>query len=288
MRRVALLVAALACAGCQRSAPETASAPIARGRPGQRITMMDLHRTGGIPPSWRFTVPPGDAEAGRRAFLDLGCGSCHRVPGETSSASDERTGPDLTGMGSHHPAEYFAESILTPDAVIVDGPGWVGTDGRSTMPAYPDVTLRQLADLVAYLKSLRAGGAAEMMAAVTAKAPSDAPPPPPGPATIYYVQVYDVLAAELGNFEEWFRTEGARAFLAHDGVVGIDTWVDVTRDGPALATVIGFRDEAALKRFIDDPATDVVGKKFDEFIGPHLHRVFRQTPVYRASSLSAP
>jgi len=71
-------------------------------------------------------------------------------------------------------------------------------------------------------------------------------------------------------------------------VVSVDTWVDVTRDGPALATVIGFRDEASLKRFIDDPATDELGKKFDEFIGPHQHRVFRQAPVYRAASLSAP
>src|SRR5947208_15402710 len=104
MPRIVLLLAALAAASCQRGAHETAGAPIARGRPGPRISMMDLHRTGGVPPSWRFTVPTGDVEAGRRAFLDLGCGSCHHVAGEASSARDERTGPDLTGMGSHHPA----------------------------------------------------------------------------------------------------------------------------------------------------------------------------------------
>src|SRR5438445_439772 len=82
----------------------------------------------------------------------------------------------------------------------------------------PDVTLRQLADLVAYLKALRAGGAAEMMAAVPAKPPAEAPSPPPADAAIFYVQVYDVLPGELGNFEEWFRTEGAKTFLAYDGV----------------------------------------------------------------------
>jgi mono/diheme cytochrome c family protein len=250
--------------------------------------MMELHRTGGVPPMWRFTVPPGDAVAGRQAFFDLGCQSCHRVESEPSTARDEQRGPDLTGMGSHHPAEYFAESILAPDAVLVDGPGWIGPDGRSIMPSYPDVTLRQLADLVAYLKALRAGGTAEMMAAMPAKLPGEVPPPPSSDASIYYVQVYDVLPGELGKFEQWFRTEGAKAFLAYDGLTKVETWVDATREGPALATVIGFRDEAALKRFVDDPATDALGQKFDEHIGPHIHRVFRRAPVYRAESLSTP
>jgi cytochrome c len=285
----AILLAGLGVLGsCQQAPKQTATGPVDRGRPGARINMTELHRTGGVPPTWRFTVPPGDPVAGRQTFFDLGCQSCHRVASEPSTAKDEQRGPDLTGMGSHHPAEYFAESILSPDAVLVDGPGWIGPDGRSLMPSYPDVTLRQLADLVAYLKALRAGGAADMMAAVPVKLPSDAPPPPASDSSIYYAQVYDVLPGELGNFEEWFRTEGAKAFLAYDGVTRVDTWVDVAHDGPALATIIGFRDEAALKRFLDDPATDPLGKKFDEFIGPHIHRVFRRPPVYRADSLSTP
>jgi cbb3-type cytochrome oxidase cytochrome c subunit len=65
-------------------------------------------------------------------------------------------GPDLSGMGSHHPAEYFAESIINPNRVIVDGPGYTGPDGRSRMPEYSDsLTIRQLVDLVAYLNSLK-------------------------------------------------------------------------------------------------------------------------------------
>jgi len=285
-RSATVVLLLLALVQCRREAG--APGAIDRGRPGSRITMVDLHRTGGVPPSWRFTVPPGDIDAGRRTFLDVGCASCHRVTGEPTSATDERRGPDLTGMGSHHPAEYFAESILAPDAVLVDAPGWIGPDGRSTMPTYPDLTLRQLADLVAYLKSLRAGGAAEMMAATPARPPSEVPPATaPSDATIYYVQVYDVLPGELGNFEEWFRDEGARAFRALDGVVAVDTWIDLTRDGPAFATVVGFRDEPSLKRFLDDPATAALGKRFDDFIGPHLHRIFRQAPVYRTDALSA-
>ncbi len=173
---------------------------------------------------------------------------------------------------------YFVESILTPDAVLVDGPGYIGPDGRSVMPSYPDLTLRQLADLVAYLKSLTAGGAAEMLTAA----------PPAEPTTYYYVQAYDVLPGRLDEFEAWFRDEGARAFLAHDGLVRVDTWVDTTRDGPSLVTVLGFRDEDALERFLDDPATDLLGQKFDDFIGPHAHLVFRRLPLYHATALSAP
>lgn len=281
------LLLSLTLVHCRRD-PTEAPRAVDRGWPGTRVTMADLHRTGGVPPGWRFTVPPGDAATGARAFVDVGCAACHHVAGEPSSAADEQRGPDLTGMGSHHPAEYFVESILSPDAVLVDGPGWVGPDGRSTMPSYPDLTSRQLADLVAYLKSLRTGGAVETIAAALARPPSEVPAPPaPSNATIYYVQVFDVLAGQLANFERWFREEGARAFLAQDGVVAVDTWVDMTHDGPSVSTVVGFRDEAALRRFLDDPGAAELGKRFDDFVGPHAHRIFRQVPVYRADTLSA-
>src|SRR5207245_1336709 len=47
-----------------------------------------------------------------------------------------RQGPSLAGMGGMHPAEYFAESVLNPNAVIVTGPGFTGPDGLSIMPDY--------------------------------------------------------------------------------------------------------------------------------------------------------
>lgn len=62
-------------------------------------------------------------------------------------------------MGQNHPAEYLAESILNPNRVLIEGPGFTGPDGLSKMPEYADtMTLRQLIDLVAYLKSLTTGG----------------------------------------------------------------------------------------------------------------------------------
>lgn len=123
-----------------------------------RVTMEELHRHGGVPPGWRFRLPPGDPKAGREVFVKLECFKCHAVrgeqfPGAPGEARD--TGPELTGMGAHHPAEYLAESILNPNAVIVTGPGHTGPDGLSTMPDYRDsLTVGELIDLVAYLKSL--------------------------------------------------------------------------------------------------------------------------------------
>jgi hypothetical protein len=289
-RLVTVLVGLAACgAGQEERAPATSAVSRPRTR-SVRMTMEALHQAGGIPPGWHFTIPAGNVDAGRRAFAELGCPSCHRVAGESfaGGASQTGIGPDLTGMGSHHPAEYFAESILNPDAVLVEGPGYVDADGRSVMPSYPDVTLAQLGDLVAYLRSLRAGGAADMMAAAPAVLAADLPTPPAEPARVFWVQSYDVQAGRLHEFEEWFAKEGRAAFLARDGVVRVETYVDVTHDHPWVVTVLAFRDDVALARFLDDPSAGSLGARFDEFIGPHQHRVFRRVPVYRAPNLSAP
>jgi hypothetical protein len=120
------------------------------------ITMEALHAAGGVPPGWQFTLPVGDVEAGREVFTTMQCYTCHHVAGETFPAYPPRkeAGPDLSEMGAHHPAAYFAESILNPNAVIVTGEGYTGPDGRSRMPGYDEMSLGQLTDLVAYLKSL--------------------------------------------------------------------------------------------------------------------------------------
>jgi mono/diheme cytochrome c family protein len=138
---VGVLVTALATLGWSRSV---------------RVTSEDLHRGGGVPPGWTFTMPPGDPAKGKEVFAALECYSCHEVTGAGFPAkATDRSGPDLTRMGAHHPAEYFAESILDPDAVIIDAPGFYDEHGRSTMPSYSDsLTLEEWVNLVAYLKSL--------------------------------------------------------------------------------------------------------------------------------------
>jgi hypothetical protein len=145
-------------AGAQHTGHGAPAAPAAPpGKPPAPITMDELHRHGGVPRGWKFTLPAGDPRAGREVFGKLECNKCHEV--EPDFPRGERgpgdVGPALTGMGSHHPAEYFAQSIVDPNAVIVAGPGFVGPDGRSIMPDYRDsLTFTELLDVVAYLKSL--------------------------------------------------------------------------------------------------------------------------------------
>jgi mono/diheme cytochrome c family protein len=119
-----------------------------------RTTMAALHASGGIPKGWLFTPPPGDVTKGREVFIRLQCFVCHAVGGEKFPPT-AAPGPDLTDLGDHHPAGYLLESILNPNAVIVDGPGYTGADGKSIMPDYRGrLSVNELVDLVAYLKSL--------------------------------------------------------------------------------------------------------------------------------------
>jgi len=126
----------------------------------RHITMDELHRLGGTPRGWKFTLPEGDAGRGKQVFVEAGCFKCHAVKdaGLPDAGGEKRPGPELTGMGAHHPAEYLAESIVNPNAVILSGPGFTGTDGLSIMPSYADsLSVQQLLDVVAFVKSLTGG-----------------------------------------------------------------------------------------------------------------------------------
>ena len=117
----------------------------------------------GMAEGWTFRLPEGNANAGRRAFADFECYKCHQAPGENfpRSGGTGDVGPDLSRMGPLHPPEYFAEAILNPNAVLTEGPGFLGPDGKSRMPSYSEsMTLQQLVDLVAYLRTLGAGPSA--------------------------------------------------------------------------------------------------------------------------------
>jgi len=251
--------------------------------------MAALHATGGVPPGWRLTPPAGDVATGRRLFVDFGCQSCHRVAGEPFAAKDTGggVGPELTGMGAHHPPAYFAESIMNPDAVLIDGPGYVGPDGHSVMPDYPDMTIGQLADLVAYLASLRGGDPhAGHVMPVDAAVAAALPAPAPQTATAFFSQSYDVKPGQLAEFVQWFKSSGGARFLALDGMIGVDTYLDSTRERSQYTTIWSLRDETALRRFTQDAAAETVGLEFDRFIGDHEHLMRTSPPVYRVPSLS--
>lgn len=116
----------------------------------------------GMTADWKFTLSAGDAAAGRKVFTEVECYKCHEVKGEKFPAVAEKekgVGPELAQMAGMHPVEFFAESIINPNAVIDPKGkelGYLGEDGKSKMPDYGDVlTLRQITDLAAYLASLK-------------------------------------------------------------------------------------------------------------------------------------
>ena len=112
----------------------------------------------GTPSGWRLHWPAGDPARGREAFLKFDCGSCHEVRGQRLPAPSARDtiGPELSMMGPLHPPEYFVEAVINPSATIEPKKGYAAADGSSKMPAFNDtMTVQELIDLVAYLRSLK-------------------------------------------------------------------------------------------------------------------------------------
>lgn len=119
----------------------------------------------GMAAEWKFTLPAGDPAAGRKVFIEVECYKCHEVKGETFPAvadADKGVGPELSQMAGMHPVEFFAESIVNPNAVVdpdAKQKGYLGEDGKSKMPIYNDIlTVKQVSDLAAYLASLKGEG----------------------------------------------------------------------------------------------------------------------------------
>ena len=99
------------------------------------------------------TPPAGDGSRGRAVFVRLKCFTCHAIDGEHLPPAT-RPGPNLSEAG-RHPAGNLIESIVNPNAMILDGPGYTDERGLSIMPEYrTSMTVGELIDLVAYLKSL--------------------------------------------------------------------------------------------------------------------------------------
>jgi mono/diheme cytochrome c family protein len=107
------------------------------------------------PKAWRFTLPQGDPSKGRQVFTKFACYACHRVVGEDfPDPGAAAVGPELSNMGAMHPLEFFAESVLNPDAVV-DKDSFRAEDGHSMMPSFNNLmTVEELVDLAAFLKSL--------------------------------------------------------------------------------------------------------------------------------------
>jgi Cu/Ag efflux protein CusF len=106
------------------------------------------------PANWRFTLPKGDPVKGRAVFVKYECYNCHEVRGENFPEPFEESAPELSQMGQEHPIEFFAESIINPNAVVPKA--YQRSDGTSPMRDFTEqMTLRELIDVSAYIASLK-------------------------------------------------------------------------------------------------------------------------------------
>ena len=107
------------------------------------------------PPNWRFTMPKGDPAKGREVFEKYQCYDCHEVRGENFPLPTNISAPELSQMGPSHPMEFFAESIINPDADVPKG--YRDAEGKSPMSRdhIDKMTLREFIDLTTYIASLK-------------------------------------------------------------------------------------------------------------------------------------
>ncbi|MDX1631749.1 MAG: c-type cytochrome [Thermoanaerobaculia bacterium] len=105
----------------------------------------------------QLVAPEGDPSAGRAAFLELSCTSCHAVAGdrELPAPISANPGPTLGPIQAAHAradAGSIASSIVSPSHVVVEELGAEVRQRLSPMGDFSDaMTVRQLVDLVAYL-----------------------------------------------------------------------------------------------------------------------------------------
>ena len=105
------------------------------------------------PKGWRFTMPKGDPAKGRAVFEKFECYYCHEIRGERFPYPVENA-PELSQMGPLHPVEYFAESIIDPNAVVPKR--YREPDDNSPMTNFAEkMTVQELIDVSAYIASLK-------------------------------------------------------------------------------------------------------------------------------------
>lgn len=144
--------------GCRQSPAPPVKAPAALAAAGQPATpQLANYETGGA----TVLLPQGEPHAGRQAFLDLKCVVCHHVPAEQGFPAPVSLsrGPDLDQALRLRARSDLAAAIVLPShAMSLKTSDAIRARGESALSPMPDfsrvMTVRQLADLLAYLQSL--------------------------------------------------------------------------------------------------------------------------------------
>lgn len=105
-----------------------------------------------------FQLPRGDPDAGREAFVAVGCTQCHSVKGESFPELASPPTMDVQLGGDVRRVKTYAQlvtSIIYPSQSIKDSHGTDTQDseGNSLMPDLTaNLTVRQLIDITQYLQ----------------------------------------------------------------------------------------------------------------------------------------
>lgn len=107
-----------------------------------------------------FALPPGDAQRGEAAFLELQCNHCHSVKDSVKRQREEGHPQIYVTLGGEKTrVKTYGElvtSIINPSHKLARGPDFrhVDEDGVSRMPVYNEVmTVQQLVDITTFLSS---------------------------------------------------------------------------------------------------------------------------------------
>jgi hypothetical protein len=108
-------------------------------------------------PAAGIYLPDGDPVKGRIAFTDLRCNTCHRIPADGIEQVVQGTlGPELGSKQAVLSKEQLATSIIAPshNVAFIDKK-WRSGDVSRMGDFNQAMTVRQLIDMVAYLRTLR-------------------------------------------------------------------------------------------------------------------------------------
>lgn len=106
-----------------------------------------------------FTLPAGDVERGRTAFVELKCHACHTVDGVELPEVEAELKPVVRLGGKVPRISTYGElvtSVINPSHKLASGYSKeaVSADGQSRMTNYNEaLTVQQLIDIVAFLQS---------------------------------------------------------------------------------------------------------------------------------------
>jgi len=108
---------------------------------------------GGAAPAAATAVAAPSGAGGQELVQQWGCIACHKFDGP-----EKLVGPSLWDIGARKDANYIRESILQPDAVVVEGfPAGLMKGTLDGSGFYQKAPLQDLNTIVDYLTSLKGG-----------------------------------------------------------------------------------------------------------------------------------